>query len=130
MSHFTQVKTLLRNKDTLIKALKAMGHTVVEEADSVKVRGFMGDTETADFKILTDTHYDIGFRRLSDGTYELVGDWDVLPKASGIERETFARTLKKQYAQVAISEIAKQQGYEVESHEQQDGSIEMVVTQW
>lgn len=128
MSHFSEVKTKIKNKEFLIKALKQLGHQVEDNNESATVRGFMGDTQTADFKILTDTHYDIGFKKNAEGYYEVIADWDVLPKL-GIEQENFTNSVKKEYAKTTIIETAKQKGLEV-SMTENEGQLELVVSKW
>lgn len=129
MSHFTQVKTKLKDRSILQAALKRMGHTVVEGEEGRTVRGFMGETQPADFKVLTDTHYDIGFNIDAAGGYSLVGDWELLPKVSGIDAEGFLASVKREYAREAILRTAAERGYEVQV-EEKDGNLEMVVVQW
>ena len=128
MSHFTEVKTKILDKTLLKKALSTLGFQIEESPEGVSVRGFMGDAIHADFKILTKSHYDIGFVQGPEG-FEIVGDWELLPKTSDIEREPFTRALKRQYAKTAVLEMAKLHGYDVELNEEND-QIEMVVTQW
>ncbi len=130
MSHFTQVKTRLNDKEVLKKALVELGLTIVEGEAGRQVRGYFGETQQAEFKVLTETHYDIGFSRAEDGSYSLVGDWELLPRVSGIEPERFLCDVKRAYAKQAILTTAAQQGYEVELKESEDGTIEMVVAQW
>ena len=131
MSHFSEIKTNLKNSTTLKKALKAMGFEVVEAESGVDVRGYFGDSLKAEFKILTSTHYDIGFVKDETGNYQVVGDWELLPKVSNIEQELFTNHLKQEYAKTAIVETAQAQGYEVETVvDEETGNIEMVVTQW
>lgn len=129
MSHFSEMKTCFNNIKVLKEALKALGHTIEDATEKVEVRGFFGESVEADFKILTKTHYDIGFKQGLDGSYEIVGDWELLPKVSGIEQEEFNRTLKKEYAKQAVIAVAKENGYQIEVQES-EGTYEMVVTQW
>jgi len=131
MSHFTQVKTNLTQAKTLKKALSRMGFEVVEADEGVSVRGFFGNTEAADFKILTRTHYDIGFKKTIDGSYELLGDWDLMPKVAGIEKESFTQHLKREYARESIQEIAQEKGFDIQVEESEEtGEIQMVLTSW
>jgi Protein of unknown function (DUF1257) len=130
MSHFSQLKTQLNDKEILKKALTHLGFTIVEE-ENTQVRGFFGDTISAEFKVLTSTHYDIGFVRDESGNYQIVGDWELLPKVSDITQEEFSRRLKRAYAKTAIEEVAKAQGWDLQSVENDNGdTVEMVVTQW
>jgi len=131
MSHFSEVKTNLKDRTILQKTLTEMGFTIEENEAGVEVRGFMGEKQSAEFKILTRTHYDIGFRQGVDGNYEVVGDWELLPRVSGIERELFTNKLKREYAKTAITETAKARGFDVECVEDEEtGELQMMVTQW
>jgi len=136
MSHFSEVKTKIKDREILKKALKNLGHEIVEGVNSagVEVRGYFGSTQEADFKILTSTHYDIGFKENHEGCYELVGDWELLPKVSGINQEEFSKSLKREYAHQMIRSVADQLGYTVEYEgnkvENENGEIEITVKQW
>jgi hypothetical protein len=131
MSHFTQLKTELKDERLLKRSLTALGYSIVEAAqgESVEVRGFFEESQSADFKILTDSKYDIGFKKTESGGYEVVGDWELLPKVSGIEADAFQKGLKREYAKQTVLSIAELQGYSVESIETENG-MELVVTQW
>ncbi len=129
MSHFSQVKTQIRNRIDLEAALKKLGYTVVEGQAGTVVRGYMGDTLPAEFKVLTDSHYDIGFVKDEAGNYNLVGDWELMPRVSGLTQEGFTADVKREYARASILRAAAEQGYEVQM-EEKEGQIEMVVSQW
>lgn len=131
MSHFSEVKTHIKDSNILKKVLRASGFEIVEASQGVEVRGFMGETQTADFKILTKTHYDIGFRKNEEGSYELIGDWELMPRVADIEQESFTKWLKREYARESIVTTAKEQGYEIEEvQESETGEIQLVVTKW
>jgi len=135
MSHFTEVKTKLKNKERIKKVLENLGFEVVTEEEGlengVNVRGYFDETISADFKILTKSKYDIGFVSNDDGTYEVVGDWELMPKVSGIEQDLFVNKLSQEYAHETVKELAEQKGYSVEYvQSEEDDTIEMVVTQW
>lgn len=131
MSHFSEVKTELTNRKYILKALQQMGYQTEDNAQGVQVRGFQDNVSEAEFKALTSTHYDIGFKKSVSGGYEIVSDWEILSKISGMTQESFAQKLKKEYAKTAILEMAKERGLEVEYKEnQEDSSLELVVTQW
>lgn len=131
MSHFSELKTNLKETRLLKKALQSMGFEIVEQEGGVEVRGYFGDSIKAEFKVLTKTHYDIGFIKDETGNYQIVGDWELLPKVSSIDQTLFTNHVKQEYAKTAILETAKQQGYEVETVvDEETGNVEMVVTQW
>jgi hypothetical protein len=129
VSHFTQVKTQIKDTSVLKKALNTMGLTVVEGAEGQKVRGYFGEVQAAEFKVLTESHYDIGFIRDEHGNYAFVGDWELMPRVSGIEQTVFTHHVKREYAKEAILRTAAERGYEVMMKENGE-EIEMVVSQW
>lgn len=129
MSHFSEVKTKIRNGRLLKKAVEKLGFVVEEAPVGVQVRGFFGETTPAEFKIGTGSTYDIGFRKNAAGDYEVIGDWEILPRAAGLEQEAFLRQVKRQYAETAIRELAAERGLEVQASET-DGTVELVVSQW
>lgn len=129
MSHFSEIKTKIKNTGALKKALKAMGYVIEENEAGVDVRGYFGATQKGEFKILTDTHYDIGFVKDENGDYQILGDWELMPKVNGIEQNDFTTKVKREYARQSILEMAEAKGLDVETQEN-NGVIEMVVTQW
>lgn len=131
MSHFSEIKTNLKNKKILKKALEALGYSLVEEENGVEVRGFFGATQKAEFKALTRTHYDIGFVLNQDGNYDVVADWELMPKVSLIEKDQFLREVKREYAKQTVLLLAQEKGYEVQMTENEENqTLQMVVTQW
>ena len=129
MSHFSEIKTSLRNQQHLVASLKHLGWQVEEAESGVDVRGYFGAVQGAHLKIATDTHYDIGFAKDATGNFQVVGDWELLPKVSGIEQSTFLNQVKREYARASVLAIAKEKGLEV-SCEEHEGVLQMVVTQW
>lgn len=135
MSHFTEVKSKLKDRQRLQKVLKNLGFEIIESEtgveNGVNVRGYFDESIPADFKILTKSKYDIGFVKNSDGTYDVVGDWELLPKVSQIEQVSFVNKLSHDYAHETIKELAQQKGLSLEYVEcEETGTLEMVVTQW
>ena len=60
MSHFSTVKTELRQLEPLVKALEDMGYS--PDQGERPVRGYRGQTVTADLAIAVQDGGDIGFR--------------------------------------------------------------------
>ena len=76
MSHFSTIKTELRDRDALVAALTALGHAPT--AGPAQVRGYRGQLETADLVVLAPKGGDLGFRwNAQNGAYELVTDLDL-----------------------------------------------------
>ena len=138
MSHFSTVKTELRDRTALIDALRDLGHTPSE--GERPVRGYRGQTVVADLTIAAESSgdaasagaqaSDIGFRwDAASGSYELVTDLDLWNRPIPVER--FLSKLTQQYALRSILAASASEGFQVsEQRQAADGSIELVVTRW
>lgn len=128
MSHFSTVKTELRDLDALRAALGDMGHEPQE--GNLSVRGYRGQTETAQLAIAQADGTDIGFRLNADtGCYELVADLQLWKQPVPVER--FLAQLNQRYALRSILAATAEEGFQVsEQTNSADGSIELVVTRW
>ena len=128
MSHFSAIKTKIRNKPELQEALELLQYTVVEDQE-LRVTGAHGikhETVTADLAIATD----IGFRlNPMTNEYELVADLETWNQPIPVER--FIDKVNQQYARMTIHNSVKKMGFQIEEEwEMEDNSIELVVTRW
>ena len=128
MSHFSTVKTELRQLDPLVQALNDMGFP--PEQGARPVRGYQGQTVTADLAVTMQEGCDLGFRwNAKSGSYELVTDLDLWKQQIPIER--FLAKLTQRYALNTVLAATANEGFQVaEQTQAQDGSIELVVTRW
>ena len=128
MSHFSTVKTELRDRESLLAALRDLGQE--PSAGEQPVRGYRGQTVTADLCCPQSEGGDIGFRwNSAEQHYELVTDLDLWKQSVPVER--FLAQLTQRYALQSILRSSSEEGYQVaEQREQADGSIELVVTRW
>ena len=128
MSHFSTIKTELRDRQTLLEALEDLGHG--PRQGSLMVRGYRGQTVEAQLAVAQANGADIGFRfNPETGSYELVTDLDLWNQAVPVER--FLAQLNQRYALRSILAATAEEGFQVsEQAQQQDGSIELVVTRW
>ena len=128
MSHFSAIKTKLRNKPQLQEALEILQYDVKQDQE-LKVTGAHGiGHETVEAQIAIGT--DIGFR-LNEitGVYELVADLETWNQPIPVER--FVDKVTQQYARLTIHNTVKDMGFQVEEEwEMVDGSIELVVNRW
>jgi hypothetical protein len=127
MSHFSTVKTELRDRTALVAALRDLGHDPSDREQPV--RGYRGQTVLADLAVACPEGSELGFRwNASSGSYELVTDLD-LWKPIPVER--FLAKLTQQYALRSILAASQEEGYQVmEQRQGADGSIELVVSRW
>ena len=128
MSHFSTVKTELRQLEPLVQALNDLGYS--PEQGQRSVRGYRGQTVTADLAVAMQDGGDLGFRwNAESGAYELVTDLDLWKQTIPVER--FLAKLTQRYAFNTVLAASSREGFEVaEQSTAQDGSIELVVTRW
>jgi hypothetical protein len=132
MSHFTKCDLKMTNVEALKKALADMEMNVVEAeaGQQVVVRGYRGQTLSADLKIDMGT-YDIGVVKNDDGTLDLVADWWGVETTKGVSEEELKTRLKQRYAYHNVLMACEAKGYSVEEEvNQEDGSIQLVVRKW
>ena len=128
MSHFSAIRTKLKNKPQLQEALEILQYDVKQDQE-LKVTGAHGiGHETVEAQLAIGT--DVGFR-LNEitGVYELVADLETWNQPIPVER--FVDKVTQQYARMTIHDTVKKMGFEVEDEwEMVDGSIELVVNRW
>jgi hypothetical protein len=123
MSHFTTIKVQIKNGETLHQTLQELGYQVEYNK---KVRGYRGDTTSAEFVIRQDNGYDLGFRRNGEN-YELVADfW-----GTRIDEKAFVNSIMQKYAHKTLMASVQEQGFNVEQEEVlEDGTVRVVVGRW
>ena len=125
MSHFTCVKTKIKKKDFLIKALNTLGY----EAQENVLLDNPDDHDHKQWNVEVAVTDDVGFKRSQDGTLELVAELDTWNLDVPVSR--FIDKLTQQYAIENIKTQTVEKGYDVESEVKNlDGSVELVVTRW
>ncbi len=128
MSHFSTIKTKLQDSEPLIKALNNLGYMINQEEKFVK--GYRGKYTPVDISLNLPGETKVGFKwdNISN-SYELVTDLDLWKFELPVER--FISKVTQMYAYETIISKTKEDGYQiVEQKNQNDGSIELVLTKW
>ena len=129
MSHFTCIKTKIKERPYLIEALELMGHGV-EENKALVINNPSHAEEHPEFHAEVAIRNDIGFRwNKNTETYELVAELDTWDLDVPVNR--FIEKLTQQYAKVTIEAATEEKGFTVESESTKiNNDIELVVTRW
>ncbi len=128
MSHFSTIKTQIKEKPLLIEALQLLQYDVKED-QTLHVEGTHAiDHPTFDTDVSITS--DIGFRwNKNTNSYELVTDLETWNQDITVER--FIDKVTQQYARLTIHDTVKNLGFEVaEEWEMDDNSIEITVNRW
>ena len=128
MSHFSTIKTQLKEAEPLIKALNNLGFNINQEEKFVK--GYRGKFTAVDISMNLPGDTKVGFKwDNNSNAYELVTDLDLWKFELPVER--FISKVTQMYAYQTIISKTKEDGYQiVEQKNKNDGSIELVLTKW
>ena len=128
MSHFSTIKTQLKDAEPLIKALNILGYQINPEEKFVK--GYRGKFTSVDISMNLPGDTKVGFKwDNNSNVYELVTDLDLWKFELPVER--FISKVTQMYAYQTIISKTKEDGYQiVEQKNKNDGSIELVLTKW
>jgi hypothetical protein len=126
MSHFSNIKTKIRNVTSLKAALKDLD---IDWKDSSGiVRGYQGQTHQAEVVIEQNNSYDFGFC-WNGSEYELVADLQYWQQPLTVDG--FLRQVTQRYAYHTVVNETANQGFAIaEQTNHEDGSIRLVVQRW
>ncbi len=125
MSHFSKIKTKIKKKDFLIKALNTLGYEVKENV----LLENPDDHDHKQWNVEVAVTDDIGFQRSQDGTLELVVELDAWKEPFPVER--FLQKVTQAYAKCIVQETVQEQGFEVVTESKSvDNTIELVAEKW
>ncbi len=126
MSHFSHIKTQIRNLESLQSALSDLG--VDWKSGPTEVRGYQNQTRMAQVTIQQENGYDVGFS-WNGQEYEMVADLQFWQQAWSVDR--FLSLVTQRYAYHTVIHATGEQGFQLaEQQQNQDGSIRLVLQRW
>ena len=129
MSHFSTIKTKIKDKSNLIEALQLLQYDIKEDQElHITNPDHAEDHPVVHAEVAISN--DIGFRWNEETqTYDLYSDhgtWNL-----NIPPSRFVDKVTQQYARMTIHNATKELGFQLEEEwEMDDNSIELVVTRW
>ena len=127
MSHFSRIKTKIKKKDFLIKALNTLGYAAQENI-LLHIDGTHAE-DHLDEQVEVAVTQDVGFKMQSDGTFQLVVELDTWEEPFPVER--FLQKVTQEYAKHIVVETAQDKGFSVVTESKDvDNTIELVVEKW
>jgi hypothetical protein len=122
MSHFTEIKTQIKDIEALRLACQELGLSL---APNTEARGYYENRTKGDFVVRLKGPYDIALNKQPDGTYGLTADlWQ-----GHVEKEVgqgYGKLLQLYGIHKATIE-ARKKGLSVLRRHQQNGSIKLVL---
>lgn len=132
MSHFTKVKTKIKDLIKLKEALKELNMEYVEASEGIplKIKGWEKTQQQVDMEIKTGCSYSVGVL-VKEDSLEFVSDWWGLETYTGIKQEEFLNKITQKYAYCTVLDKIKEKGYDLVTEEVDDKqTIRLVVRKW
>ena len=122
MSHFTEIKTQIKDIEALRLACQELGLNLLQNAEA---RGYYDNKTKGDYVIQLKGPYDIALNKQADGTFGITSDlWN-----GYVEKEVgqkYGKLLQLYGVHKATIE-ARKKGLSVLRRQKQDGSIKLVL---
>ena len=134
MSHFTSIKTQIKDKDALIKALNDVGFKNIEIHETPQsLYGYQGDVRPETAEVIIRRKYigsysnDIGFKKQEDGQFQaIISEYD----RSQYNQQWLNKVMQR-YGYYTLMASAQEQGFTIEEDEvMEDGTVRVVVASW
>lgn len=126
MSHFSKIKTTIKDLDTLKKSLTDLAITWNTDIKSIK--GYKNQSEFANLIIKQENNYDIGFT-WNGLEYQLIADLQFWQQPWSVE--LFLDKITQRYAYNSIMSITSGQGFQpVEEVTEENGNIKLILQRW
>ena len=122
MSHFTTIKTQIKDLPALRSAVNELG---LQLLPNTTARGYINQSTKGEYVLRLKGPYDIAVNQQPDGTYGLTTDW----WDGHVEREVgkdYGRLLQLYGVHKATAE-ARKRGFSVIRNSQPNGSIKLVL---
>jgi len=136
MSHKTDVKTKLNNKQYVIKALQNLGYKieVAEEGKKLTTRGYYSNTKSDVDILITETpngkttHNEIGLQEQEDGTFVCTGDYYF---ASGVSAQLLTNNLTVEAKKEEVNDRLMALGFQMNpTINEENGEVELTFERW
>ena len=122
MSHFTEIKTQIKDMEALRLACQELGLNLLQDAEA---RGYYENKTKGDYVVQLKGPYDIALNKQADGTFGITSDlWN-----GHVEKEVgqkYGKLLQLYGVHKATIE-ARKKGLSVLRRQKQDGSIKLVL---
>src|SRR5689334_6412087 len=123
MSHFTTIKTQIKDIEALRSACQEMGLSMLQKAEA---RGYYENKTKGDYVIQLKGPYDIALNKQPDGSFGLTADlWN-----GHVEQEVgkgYGKLLQLYGVHKATLE-ARKKGHLVHRNQQQNGAIKLTIS--
>lgn len=126
MSHFSKIKTTLKDLTLLKKALTDL--SVNWDTEVKQIKGYKDQTDFANLVISQNNDYDIGFS-WNGFEYQLVADLQFWQQPWSVE--LFLDKVSQRYAYHSIVDSTEKQGFKaIEEVKLEDSSIQLTLQRW
>ena len=134
MSHNAKVKTKLRSRLYIKKALEEKGYNFkeVKNEEKLKTKSRFSSAPAVDVDLLitskngSSTKESFGFKEQADGTYAIVGDF----YSTGVTEDMLQNEIAETSAKLQSSDKLTQMGFELQQQKTNKEMIELNYSRW
>jgi hypothetical protein len=134
MSHFTKVKTELKNLLMLKQTLDDLNLNYVEAdaENQIQIKGWNNEEEEVLMEIKTGGPYSIGVVKNNEtNSYEFIADWWGVEMYLEKTQEEFVNQLSQKYAYNTVIEKIQAKGYDISTEEvDEENNLRIVLRKW
>lgn len=126
MSHFSKIRTALRDLSLLKKALNDL--SISWQTEVKQMKGYKNQSTFANLIISQNNGYDVGFS-WNGFEYQLVADLQFWQQPWSVD--LFLDKITQRYAYYSIKQTTEEQGFRaVEETKLENGSIRLTLQRW
>ncbi|OQY29852.1 MAG: hypothetical protein B6244_02515 [Candidatus Cloacimonetes bacterium 4572_55] len=127
MSHFSKIKTKLKDLTIIKKTLTDLKYSYTE-GQNLQIDGYGSRTLGVDLAVRIGSGYEVGLKwNEAAGSYDLIADW----YGVRTKPEKLMQNIMQRYAYHKVSSEIQKQGLMIsEESRLKDGSLKLVVRQW
>jgi len=126
MSHFSRIKTIIRDLNILQKTLVHLDLDF--SCGKYCIKDYYGNVQTVDIIVRGNDNYTYGFK-WNEKEYILLADLQLWNQKISVER--FIENITQYYAYNSIVDVSKSEGFNhIDKQILEDGSIKLVIQRW
>ncbi len=134
MSHFTSVKTEIKNLIMLKQALKDLNleYVEAEAGQHLKIKGWNKEEFECLLEIKTGGPYSVGIvQNKQTENYEFVADWWGVETYTELAQDQYMNRITQRYAYHTVMDKIKDKGYSLVNEEvDEDNNVRLVLRKW
>ena len=134
LSHFTKIKTQIKNINILKQTLEDLKIDFNESDinNKLTIRGWNNANEEVLLELKTGSSYGVGvILNKQNNTYDFIADWWGVETSSGLNQDDYIDKITQKYAYNTVMDKIKTKGYDIVKEEVDDNNcVRILLRKW